>query len=520
MPSLRLAAAAPEVGAALDELRDEVGIPRDFSPEALAEAEGARIADLPHEDATDVPFVTIDPPGSEDLDQAVHIARDGAGYVVSYAIASVASFVVPGGALDREVHARGMTVYGPAGSFPLHPPVLSAGAASLLQEQERPAYLWTLRLAADGRLTDADVVRARVRSRARLTYEQVQAAHDGGPDLPGTVPADLPVLLRTVGRLRQQQEVERGGVSLDIPEQEAVRVDHGYVLRHRATLPVEGWNAQVSLMTGIAAARMMREAGVGILRTLPPADPRDVARLRRTAVALGLGWPEDVSYGELLRTLDSAVPTHAAFLTEATTLLRGAGYLAFGVPDDASGPDRAAVRHAGAATSGTAAAAPASAEDAAPGLDGRVPAEMAHAAIAAEYAHVTAPLRRLVDRYGLEVCVAHRAGAAVPDWVIDALPGLPATMAAASRRAGAFERGAMDAIEALALEGHVGEHFGGVVVDVEDESDSAPRRGTVVLKDPAVRARVEGDRLALGESVTVRLAEVDVPARRVRFTLP
>ncbi|MFD1506338.1 RNB domain-containing ribonuclease [Georgenia yuyongxinii] len=500
MPARQLrlpAAASDEVRQALDGLRAELEIPADFPEPVLAEVRRAATAALPGADATDVPFVTIDPPGSKDLDQALHIQADGDGYLVRYAIASVATFVEPGGAIDQEVHERGVTVYGPTGSYPLHPPELSAGVASLLEGQDRPACVWSLRVRADGTLDAATVrvTRARVRSRAQLTYEQVQAAHDGHASLPPSVPADLPVLLRTVGELRIARERARGAVSLDIPEQEAVPENDGYVLRHRATLPVEGWNAQISLLTGIAAARLMREAGVGVLRTLPPADPRDVARLRRTAVALGLSWPASTTYAELLPTLDSNVPAHAAFLSEATTLFRGAGYLAFGV--DGAEP----VPPAGAAE---------------------------HAAIAAEYAHVTAPLRRLVDRYGLEVCLAHSAGAAVPDWVRAALPQLPEIMAGATRRANAYERGALDAIEALVLDGRVGQTFDGVVVDVDgnDRDPGAggpgagparPERGIVVLREPAVRARIEGDVLPLGEQLEVRLVEVDVADRKVLF---
>ncbi|PFG40229.1 RNB domain-containing protein [Georgenia soli] len=492
MPSRQFAldtAAPDEFYVALARLRDELEIESDFPPAALAEAEAAVDVPLSGADATDVPFVTVDPPGSRDLDQALHIERDGEGYLVRYAIASLGTFVEPGGALDREVHERGVTVYGPTGSIPLHPPVLSAGIASLLPGEDRPACLWHLRLDGAGELRDVRVERAVVRSRAQLTYEQVQAAADGGRPLPAGTPADLPALLRTVGELRQDLERQRGGVSLDIPEQHVERNRHGYALSYRATLPVEGWNAQISLLTGIAAAGLMREAGVGILRTLPDADPRDVRRLRRAGAALGVDWPDGTSYAELLRTLDSAVPAHAAFLNEATALFRGAGYLALGVEE-----------------------ADEDADD-----DGTI---TRHAAIASEYAHVTAPLRRLVDRYGLEICLAHCAGEEVPDWVLAALPGLPATMARSTRRAGAYERGAVDALEALVLQGRVGETFAGVIVESDDGGkDGGRERGTVVLSSPAVEGRVEGADLPVGTSVQVRLVDVDVPERRVRFEL-
>ncbi|MFI2105123.1 RNB domain-containing ribonuclease [Isoptericola sp. NPDC019693] len=496
---LHLAQAGPaEVADALAALRAEVGLPAMFPADVREEAEksaadgghaldggGRATAAQGRQDRRDVELVTIDPPGSMDLDQAVHVASSGRGYIVRYAIADVAAFVRPGGALDAETHRRGTTVYGPDVRTPLHPPVLSEGAASLLPDEDRPAVLWTIGLDAEGEITSSSVTRATVRSRARLTYGEAQAQLDAG------AASDSLALLADVGRLRQERERDRGGVSLEVPEQEIVPgPDGSFALELRRTLPVEGWNAQISLLTGIAAAAMMREAGVGLLRTLPPADDRDVARLRRTAGALGIDWPDEVSYAQLVPTLESRRPAHAAFLAEATSLFRGAGYLAFGVP----GPDG--------------------------GAPVALPADARHAAIAAEYAHVTAPLRRLADRYATEVCLAHAAGKEPPAWVTDALPTLPGTMASASRTAGAFERGCVDVVEAALLAGREGQTFDGVVVDVRgDGGPDGPQRGEVMLKDPAVRAPLEGADLPLGERVRVTLAEASVPDRRVLFTL-
>ncbi len=280
---------AAEVAAGLESLRAEVGVVRDWPADALAEAEhAARTGAAPdaaarselrdRADRTDVPFVTVDPAGSTDLDQAVHVARRGTGWRVRYAIADVASFVRPGGALDLATHERGSTVYAPDGRVPLHPEVLSDGAASLLAGQVRPAVLWQVDLDADGEPVDVQVERATVRSRAQLTYEGAQRALDDG------TADEVLAGVRAVGLLREERERARGGVSLDVPEQEVVPDPAGgWSLRFRRTLPVEGWNAQVSLLTGAVAARVMLDAGVGVLRTLPPADDRDVARLRRTA---------------------------------------------------------------------------------------------------------------------------------------------------------------------------------------------------------------------------------------------
>src|SRR3954463_1021723 len=138
-------------------------VPADYPTGAVAEAErAAKALSLDgYADATDVDLVTLDPPGSRDLDQAFAIsARDDDGYDVAYAIADVAAFVTPGGAVDSEAHSRGETLYLPDGRVPLHPTVLSEGAASLLPGEKRPAVLWRFRLDSDGEPTSVDVRRS------------------------------------------------------------------------------------------------------------------------------------------------------------------------------------------------------------------------------------------------------------------------------------------------------------------------------------------------------------------------
>ncbi|MBK5217293.1 MAG: RNB domain-containing ribonuclease [Propionibacteriales bacterium] len=113
-------------------------VSEEFPPDIEAAArQAASNLKLPDLDRTDIPFITIDPATSMDLDQALHIERDGDGYVVYYAIADVASFVEFGGPLDQEANRRGQTLYGADSKIPLHPKVLSDDAASLLAEQVR-----------------------------------------------------------------------------------------------------------------------------------------------------------------------------------------------------------------------------------------------------------------------------------------------------------------------------------------------------------------------------------------------
>jgi hypothetical protein len=106
-------------------------------------------------------------------------------------------------------------------------------------------------------------------------------------------------------------------------------------------------------------------------------------------------------------------------------------------------------------------------------FDGTAREDPGHGAVAAPYAHVTAPLRRLADRYATEVCLSLSDGHAVPDWVREALPRLPELMATADRRASAAERGAVDLAEAVLVAGREGEEFDAIVIDV---NGSRPHR--------------------------------------------
>jgi exoribonuclease R len=440
----------------LQSIRREAGVPEAFPPDALAEAQTAANAPPPERQRVDLPFVTIDPPGARDLDQALHIEPTGEGHRVSYAIADPAAFITPGGALDRDTHARGVTIYAPDGKIPLHPPVLSEGAASLLPGRWCPAVLWTLDLDGGGELVRTQVARVLARSVAQHTYEDV--------------PAALSPLLREVGERRLARERERGGVRLAVPEQEVVQEADGWTVRYRVPLESEEHNAQISLLTGIAAASLMLEAGTGILRTQPTPDEPAFARLRRTAAALDVAWPETLSYPEFIRGLDPARPAHAAVLQEATGVGRGASYTPF---------------------------------------DGAPPAERTHFAVAAPYAHATAPLRRLQDRYVLECCLAASAGSAPPDWVRAGLEALPATMSAGTRRANAVERGVVDLVEAVLLEGREGERFEAVVIDER----------LVQLREPAVRGRLAGASPEPGREVSARLDRADPATRTVTFSV-
>ncbi len=473
MPALRLRTDSEALATHFDAIRTRLEVPTEFAPAALELATARAAAGLAGSDTPrdyverrDVEFLSIDPEGSRDLDQALRIERNGSGFRFFYAIADVAAWVEPGDAIDSEARRRGTTVYCPDMRIPLHPLDLSEGAASLLADEDRPALLWEISLDQRGEISDIAVARSLVRNRRAMSYTAVQQQLDAG-----TTDESLR-LIEEVGRLRRDLETARGGVSLILPEQQVEHVDDHFELRYEPTLAVEDHNAQLSLCCGIAAASLMIGAGFGLLRTLPPADAESLDQLRRHALALGVAWPDGMSYATWVRTLDATTPQGAALMHQCAQTLRGAGYAAF---------------------------------------DGDLPAEHRHEAIAADYAHVTAPLRRLADRFANECVLAAAAHGRPPAWVIEALPLLAPIMAETGRRANAVDHASVDVMEAAVLSGRVGDVFEAVV--------TSTRHGvaTVQLLDPAVIAAVHDATLTAGTDVRVRLVNADFDGPTVTF---
>jgi len=496
-------------------IRDELKIPRAFPDAALSEAAAAARHDLNtpgaasrYADLSAVPFVTIDPPGSRDLDQAFFAGRIEDGYRVRYAIADVGFFVAHGGAVEAEAWRRGLTLYSPDIKTPLYPPSLSEAGASLLPDELRPAVVFNFALNASGEAVDLEIVRAAVRSRAQLNYPEVsehlarERGRTGGGALAGHEwSAGLP-LLEEIGRLRQQIEAERGGVSLRIPSQQVERWSvalAGYRLAFETATEIEECNAQISLLAGMGAARMMIEHGVGLLRSLMPPRPDRVRALRLTAAALGVNWPAGWDYDDFVRSLDPFNPTHAVMLHQAARVTGGARYVAF---------------------------------------TGQPPPHSQHAGLAAFYAHTTAPLRRLADRYVLDLLVTLSEGRTPDAELLAALSRLPRVMEQADHVSKQLESALVDYVEARLMQDRIGEVFPAVVIALRGD-------GVVVqIADPPIRTLVPPDVFApagappepllsedgasmtmgavhvvLGQSLALRLDAVDLKARRLSFSL-
>ncbi|HEX7097723.1 MAG TPA: RNB domain-containing ribonuclease [Acidimicrobiia bacterium] len=457
-----------QIADVFEAIRRRADLPDEFPPEVLEEAEHARPADDEREDLRDLPFVTIDPPESLDLDQAIHLEeRHGDGIRLHYAIADVASFVLPGGALDAEARRRGTTVYCPDRRIPLHPPVLSEGSASLLPGDDRAAVVFRIDLDSSGDVEGVDVVRATIRVRERFDYLTVQSEFDAGR------PPEPISLLRRFGETRIARGIERGALSVRLPEQEVVKVGDRWTIVSRPELPAERWNAEASLLAGMVGAEIMLDIGTGILRTLPPAIDDTISTLREVAARLGVDGARDETPAEMLAGLDPVRPRHLAVFEAATRLLRGSGYVGF------SG--------------------------------GRPAGDLQHAGVAAPYAHVTAPLRRLVDRFALAVCLAAAAGRAVPEWVEEATEEVAAAMEKLEGRAGQVEAQCLNATEAWVMGERIADRFEAVVLGRDNKGVE------IWIDDPPVMTRAPGVDAEPGEVIVVEVLEVDPDSGNIRL---
>lgn len=454
---------------------EEFQVPTEFSAELHKEA--AECVDQfanQREDRRDIEFVTIDPVGSMDLDQAVCIEQTATGYRVYYAIADVAAFIPAGSALEAESIKRGQTIYLPDEPARLHPGEISEGAASLLPDVDRPAVLWTIDLHKDGEIADHNVARALVRSRARLDYDGVQADYERG-QMHSAI-----AMLPDVGKLRQESALRRSAVNLRLPSQRVDRrTDGTYEIELEPRLPVMEWNSEISLLTGMIAGQMMAQARRGFLRTLGPADEKSLRAFVVEAKALGYDYDGTTSVGEFLARVDVAEIRGMAIMREAQKLLRGAGYKYFPAGAAAPGP------------------------------------EDVHAGVGGYYAHVTAPLRRLADRFATEVCLAIQAGREVPAWVDERAEDVVAAMERTSALAGNVDRACLRLTEATVLAPHIGEVFDAVVLNSEPEKN----KSRIFLDNPPLLCGCTGAPED-GTKQRVLLTETDIVKRTVTFVWP
>ncbi|MGB7654885.1 MAG: RNB domain-containing ribonuclease [Novosphingobium sp.] len=441
-------------------IRAQFQVPATFPPEVLAAAEQAAQRPLSdHTDRTDQPFVTLDPASSTDLDQAFSIEVSGNDLLLHYAIADVPWFVRDGDPIDTEAWTRGETLYLPGGKAGLHPPRLAEDAASLLPGGPRAAVVFTTSVAPDGAVKLQAVERAVIRSQAKLGYETA------GEE-------DLPAGFAELARRITDAEEARGAARVDPPEQEVERDEGGhFTLLLRPQGLAEQRNAALSLATNLAVADALYAAKTGLFRVMAGPDARAVARLRHTAEAFGLAWPAQATLEQFEKTLNAADPAAAAFMLAIRRAGNGASYVPYAA--------------------------------------GQKPW---HAAMAATYCHMTAPLRRLADRYVIRAALSIAGGRPVEPEVEAAFQRLGPVMGKADARAGQIERAVVDLAEAAVLAGREGESFSAVVTQI-DESGTR-----IQLCDLPVVARTTAHGVKPGDRITVRLDAADPVRRLVGFS--
>ena len=452
--------AAAAMSAGLARIREEAAIPDGFPPDVLAACDVAveRPLGSDHHDRTDRHFVTLDPAASVDLDQAFDIEQAGSDLLLYYAIADVGWFVRPGDALDVEAFERGVTVYLPDQRATLYPTQLSEGAASLLPNVDRPAVLFVVRIGSDGISQLDGVERAIVRSRAKLAYDTVSES-------------ELPAQFAELHRRIEAAEQRRDAMRFEFPEQQIARDDAGhYTLRFRPRADSEEHNAALSLATNLAVADALLAARTGVFRVMADVDADRVGRLRHFAQAFGLEWRRDVGLEDFLRALPHDDYRTSAFLLAVRRASGGAGYETY--------------------------------------HEGKRPW---HSAVAATYAHATAPLRRLQDRYVIETALAVANGKPVPDEIRAAFDRLPPAMAHGEQRANRAERQALDLAEAVVLAAQQGRTFPAIVIDEGDWGVEFQ------IADPAIVGRVPAHHVDPGDAIRVKVVHVDVVAARVTY---
>ncbi len=476
----------------------EHDIPVDFPPEALSEAERVAIApDGKREDLRDVPLVTIDGADARDFDDAVWAEPDGdptnpGGWHLLVAIADVAWYVRPDGPLDRAAFNRGNSVYFPDRVVPMLPEILSNGWCSLRPDENRACMVAELWIGVEGELRKYRFLRGLMRSAARLTYEQVQAARDGIPDETTAALAEpvIAPLYGAYGSLLKARQ-KRGTLDLDLVERRVLMNDDGTVesIEPRARLDSHRLIEEFMITANIAAAKRLEALRQPCMyRVHDDPDPLKIQALSEVMETIGLRLArgQAIRPGALTALLEKARGTPVAAMVNGLVLR--AQSQAIYSPEN--------IGHFGLALT--------------------------------HYAHFTSPIRRYAD---LLVHRALIAGLKLGEGALAADAGAHFAEAgehisATERRASAAERDATDRLTASFLEGKIGTIVQGTVNGVTrfglfvtlDESGADGLIPISNLPDDfyvhderahSLVGRRWGRRYHLGERLSVRLREVN-----------
>lgn len=262
-------------------------IPTVFPDACISQAETAKPVTLgKRTDLRAVPLVTIDGSDARDFDDAVYAEADSdpknkGGYRILVAIADVAHYVRPGDPLDNEARKRGNSVYFPDRVVPMLPEALSNGLCSLRPNEDRACLAVEMVINARGQKTSHKFMRGLMRSTARLTYEQVQAAADGTAEN-DVVPEGIIEPLYGAFRLLLAARTQRGALDLNLPERKVVLGDDGKIasIEPRERLDSHQLIEEFMVLANVAAAETLEaKKRPCMYRVHETPDPEKVAAL-------------------------------------------------------------------------------------------------------------------------------------------------------------------------------------------------------------------------------------------------
>jgi exoribonuclease-2 len=465
----------------------ERGLRPAFAPQALREAQAAR--DGARERAGGIrdlrghTWFSIDNDDTRDLDQlSVAEPLGGGAARLLVAVADVDSVVPPGSAVDDHAGANTTSVYTAAGVFPMLPEVLSTDLTSLHEGEERLAVVVDMRVESDGTVSSADLYRAAVRNRARLTYDAVSAWLDGTGRPPAQVAAVAGLaeqvrLHDTLAAQLRQWRQSRGALNVRTVSARPVFEDGRLVdLRADTKNRAKDLIADLMIAANGATARYLQEQGFPSLRRFLQ-SPRRWDRIEALAAGHGVelpAAPDAVALDRFLRARREADPEGFADLSLRVVKMLGAGAYA------AAAAGASGAGHFGLAVN--------------------------------DYAHSTAPNRRFPDLVTQRLLKAAIAGGA-PPYDFESLGAIARHCTLQEDNAAKVERQVLKAAAALLLHGRIGERFEAIV------TGAAPKGTYVRIAAPLVEGRlVRGmEGVDVGDALRVRLVEVDAQQGFIDF---
>ena len=310
----------------------EQGIPTEFHPKAVAQAEAAKPATpRGRTDLRDIPLITIDPADARDHDDAVWAEADPdpkneGGFTVIVAIADVAAYVPPGSALDRDALERGNSCYFPDRVVPMLPERISNDLCSLVPGKDRACMAVRMVFDANGQKRGHEFIRGIMRSAAKLSYQQAQAAIDGTPD-EASGPVLEPVLkpLYAAFAAMERARKTRQPLDLDLPERKIVIGSDGRVETIREVERLNSMRLIEAFMiaANVCAAETLEAKRAPVIYRIHDApSPEKLTALAEFLQTLDLSMPRGavIKPGHINRILNTVADTEQAELVSEVVL--------------------------------------------------------------------------------------------------------------------------------------------------------------------------------------------------------